>query len=183
MADVAIEKRLDGLPQVGELVGAQGPSGVRSSFGTMPNRPMPASAHVRVTPSMRVLHARATSGSIPHRKPAQYSANCAWSGSAKPGCVVVGQEYQDGPDWGKDDSREQSQALASHDRVVGRLHDSGRRDGGEEWSHGRLTTLTEVSVSRSWSAICAALGRAHRAARSVRESGGDEQPRHGVGVL
>ena len=54
----------------------RGPAGMRSTR-PVPSRPIPASAHVRVTPLMPVLQASATSGSIPHRKPAHNSANCA----------------------------------------------------------------------------------------------------------
>ena len=55
----------------------KGEVGVRSTRATVPNSPIPASAHARVTPLIPVLQASTMSGSIPHRKPTQNSANCA----------------------------------------------------------------------------------------------------------
>ena len=88
----------------------------------------------------------------------------------QPGCMVQGQQYQDRADRGQDDGRDQSPAMRTV-AEAGRLHGSSRGDRRRSGSHARLNTPTDVRVAKSWSAIWAALGSEHRAARSLQEPG------------
>ena len=118
-----------------------GQRGCAAISATIPNRPMPASAQVRVTPSMPVAACQGDERQHPAQEARPEQRELRLIGLGQPGCVVEGQQYQDGPGRGQDDSQRHEERAAGADvEVVGRLADSGARDErGRGGSHGRLT--------------------------------------------